>query len=338
MQHERIVAALVAAAAMMSSGAAGADPSRDSGPTASQGAAHGKPFRLGTHEWPSQKDFVDSGARCATKMPAAAERDGVEKVVGPQIRALTSDRSVGAKRTKPGSGGSTSPAPTPAPSVTGGVIRVWFHVLAQDTSVGGGWIPDSWIASQIQVLNAAYASTGWSFVLAGTDRTVNGSWFNMQYMGDSAPKSALRRGTAQDLNVYTANPSGGYLGWATFPWGYASNPSYDGVVLHYQTLPGGSYAPYAEGDTGTHEVGHWMGLYHTFENGCSASSDAVSDTPAEQSAAYGCPVNRDSCAAEPGLDPIYDFMDYTDDSCMSEFTAGQDARMDASWSSYRAGK
>jgi hypothetical protein len=217
-------------------------------------------------------------------------------------------------------------------------IAVHVHRI-HDGNGNGGNVTSSQINSQISVLNNAYASAGWSFTLASVDDSNNSSWYTATD-GTSAErqmKNALRIGGAADLNLYTNNMGQGLLGWATFPSDYARNPSMDGVVVLYSSLPGGSAAPYNLGDTATHEIGHWMGLYHTFQGGCSKTGDGVSDTPAERSAAFGCPTGRDTCSGRkyPGLDPITNFMDYTDDSCMDEFTGGQASRMSAQFATYR---
>ena len=219
---------------------------------------------------------------------------------------------------------------------SGGVINVYFHVIRKGTGVSNGDVTTTMINNQMSVLNNAFDDWGWTFNLVSTDRTTNTTWYNGCYgSSETAMKNALHRGTADDLNIYTCNPSGGILGYATFPSSYSSAPSKDGVVLLYSSLPGGSAAPYNLGDTGTHEVGHWMGLYHTFQGGCNGNGDFVSDTAAERSPAYGCPSGLDTCRNKAGLDPITNFMDYTDDSCMFQFTAGQDARMDSQFTTYR---
>lgn len=223
-------------------------------------------------------------------------------------------------------------------------VSVYFHVVTNTS--GNGNVTDTQIANQIKVLNDAYsgltggANTKFRFALAQTDRTANNTWFGAGYgtTAETQMKNALHKGNAAALNFYTNQPSTGELGWATFPSSYSSQPLKDGVVCDWRTVPGGSFSPYNEGDTGTHEVGHWVGLYHTFQGGCNGSGDYVADTPAEKSAAFGCPAGRDTCKTgknAAGVDPIENFMDYTDDYCMYKFTTGQADRAASLSGTYR---
>lgn len=287
--------------------------------------------------WASQRSFVESGARCGARHVDEIESHRInEEVRGHLMRNATSG----------GGSGSTSDGTRlyADGSVT---VPVYFHVIYKTD--GTGYISDTMIADQMTVLNNAFAgldpaasgdasNTSFRFELVGTTRTMNDAWYDAGpgTAAEKEMKNALRVGSADDLNFYT-NSGGGYLGWATFPSDYQSNPKMDGIVCFWQSLPGGNYPPYDEGDTATHEIGHWLGLYHTFQNGCSRSGDYVSDTPGERSSAYGCPTGRDTCKTT-GLDPIENFMDYTDDFCMYKFSAGQSDRSDSQWSTYRAGK
>lgn len=224
------------------------------------------------------------------------------------------------------------------------VIPVWFHVISAGPGFGLGETPDSMIRDQVRVLNDSYngrtggANTGFGFELAGITRTENATWFTSlasDFNVELEAKTALRQGGPGTLNIYLVDADP-LLGWAYFP--SIINSSFadlDGVVVDWRSLPGGPFAIYSEGDTATHEVGHWLALYHTFDGGCGTKGDYVADTASEQSPAFNCPVGRDTCNGKPGVDPIVNFMDYSQDSCMYLFTPGQAERMQAAWSVFR---
>ena len=250
---------------------------------------------------------------CGTVEPGDTRRDEIDA----EITALLDGRA------------SLLPAQTTT-------IHLYVHRI-HDSSGAGGVVSSRQIADQIAVLDGAYVD--FAFWLVATDDANDTAWYTATpgSSAERAMKTALHRGGASDLNLYTNNMGQGLLGWATFPWDYASKPSQDGVVILYTTLPGGSEAPYNEGDTATHEVGHWFGLYHTFQGGCTKTGDAIADTAAEKSAAFGCPEGRDTCVGKrnPGVDPIHNFMDYTDDACMFELSPGQEVRADQVFTAYR---
>ncbi|MFZ6182333.1 zinc metalloprotease [Nannocystis pusilla] len=212
-------------------------------------------------------------------------------------------------------------------------IPVYVHVISDDSGVGD--VSEARIDQQIAVLNEAFAGTGFSFARAGVTRTRKTAWFNMAQdsAAESQAKSALRVGGAKTLNIYVVNALN-LLGWATFPWWFGLDPDDDGIVVDHATLPGGAAAGFNSGKTAVHEVGHWLGLYHTFQNGCSTFNDFVADTPAESTPASGCPATRDTCNAS-GVDPIHNYMDYTNDSCRDRFTPGQRSRMSGQFAFFR---
>ncbi|MBL9000956.1 MAG: zinc metalloprotease [Phycisphaerae bacterium] len=279
----------------------GGQPSLQGLPIVGMDAA---PFRFGGVEYPGQWAFVAAGRRCGTPSPPAAVMRQVER----EMRAFRA-------------------APGAEAFVAEGfavVVPVWFHII---TCGGQGDVSAAVIQEQVRVLNAAFGDTGVSFSLAGVNRRENGSWYGMGYGSreEREAKAALGKDPRRNLNVYIANPPGNLLGWATFPWNLSADPARDGVVLLNSALPGGS-APYNLGATGVHEVGHWLGLYHTFEGGCSEPNDEVEDTPPEAGPRHGCPGQTDSCPL-PGEDNNENYMSYVNDACMNLFTPGQVVRL-----------
>jgi hypothetical protein len=233
-------------------------------------------------------------------------------------------------------------------------VRTYIHVI--ERSDGSGGVTPEQIHAQMGVLNDGYAgrtaadaaATPFRFRIASVDVTKEDAWYDWELNADDtetsaakAAKRALHQGGWADLNVYIAGLSGGLLGYATFP--QDGLLKLDGLVVSNETLPGGDLPPYNEGDTATHEIGHWLGLFHTFENGCNPPGDYVSDTPyqADGDNIFFCgddPAFGDDTCAQPGKDPVHNFMSYGDDPCLDQFTQGQARRETWTWLAYRQGR
>lgn len=245
-------------------------------------------------------------------------------------------------------------------------IPVVFHILHNGEIPGNGAnISDAQALSQLTVMNEDFrrilntpgyntnpvgADVEVEFCLAQTDPDGNATTgihrvnigqdgINETSLGDAqAQMDALKPSSIWDpskyMNMWSVgfNGGSGLLGYAQFPGGPANT---DGVVSDYRHFGSSDYndgsftlnPPYDKGRTMTHEVGHFLGLFHTFQGGCAAPGDQVDDTPAVATSNGGCPTGIDSCPSEPGLDMVENYMDYTNDTCMNTFTQGQKARV-----------
>lgn len=235
---------------------------------------------------------------------------------------------------------------------TGGRIPVFFH---ESRPTAAATVTSTQLSNQIAHLNTTFSGTGYTFFQVGWNYIQSSTYANARqgtsdetnmkgaYYNHTSAASYRHNGALHFYLCTNPRRSDGaaLLGWATFPSSYSGSADYrDGVVIQTGSLPGGSTTNYNQGDTATHEIGHWMGLYHTFQDGCGSgnnttSGDRVADTPAQASPTSGCPSSRNSCTSISGNDPIHNFMDYSYDSCLYQFSTGQDARMDSLCTTYR---
>lgn len=230
-------------------------------------------------------------------------------------------------------------------------VRIPVHVsIVRGSHRTDRTVPMRASRAYVERLNKSFAGeksslgpgTRYRFWLASVRVVKNDTWYHAvgNSKADRTMRRKLHRGGAHSLNLYLTRPGSpgdfsGILGYARFPWQYKSpNRGLDGVTVSVDGLPGGRAAGYRSGDTLVHEVGHWMGLFHTFQGGCEGRGDHVADTPAEAEPSFRCQVGRNTCRA-PGVDPVRNFMNYSYDSCMNHFTQGQVDRMDLAWFRYR---
>lgn len=237
-------------------------------------------------------------------------------------------------------------------------IPVVVHVIYNNATQN---ISDAQIQSQITVLNKDFrrlnadasntpsvwqsiaADAGIEFCLASVDPNgasttgITRTSTNVTAFSDNGDDMKFTSSGGRDawprdkyLNIWVCNMTGGTLGFTQLPGGPAST---DGVVVgfRYFGTTGTVIAPFNKGRTATHEVGHWLNLYHTWgdDGGSCAGSDNVSDTPNQDDANYQCPSFplTDGCSSSsPGV-MFMNYMDYVDDNCMNMFTNGQKTRM-----------
>jgi hypothetical protein len=222
------------------------------------------------------------------------------------------------------------------------VVPVVFHILRRNN--GSGDVSDTLIDQQIEVLNEDFGAFGAGapgedtriqFVLAGVTRSNNDTWYN----DGGTYYNSLAWDPTEYLNIYT-NTASGNLGYAYVPsGGGVVGNLWDRVVVYWSTVgrPGPYGSPYHLGRTTTHEVGHYLGLYHTFQGGCSSPSgcfnngDLICDTNPEASPNFS-PCTRTTCGS---LDPTHNYMDYSDDVCMNQFTSDQAHRMRCTLENFR---
>ena len=239
---------------------------------------------------------------------------------------------------------STNPSSAYAPTFVYD-IPVVFHVI--QSASGQGYLSPAQVQSQIDVLNEDFRALPGTAGSGGLDTMIsfhlttvtetgqptsgityskNDAWFNDggQYY------NALAWDPARFLNIYS-NEASGTLGYVPgVPQSGGVGQPTDRVVLYWQVVgKNASYGlPYDQGRTASHEVGHYLGLYHTFQGscgvGCSSAGDLICDTPSEASPTYGCPSGKAGCSS---MDPVHNYMDYSDDMCVWEFTEHQARRM-----------
>ncbi|PHH71274.1 hypothetical protein CDD80_5398 [Ophiocordyceps camponoti-rufipedis] len=199
-------------------------------------------------------------------------------------------------------------------------VQTYFHIVAFNDS-------------DKSYFEKHYNKANIYFELAESHAGVRPKWANGAD-GDEMRRELIMSRRYNDLNIYLLSsiaewgPGTMTLGYATPPIANpaANDVEMSGAVIHAYSVLNNSIVfkgRIMNGGTVIHEVGHWLGLQHTFANGCEGNGDGIDDTPAQPNETYRCPLKRPSCKEGEFIGPEYNYMDYSYDSCMSIMTEGQ---------------
>ncbi|KAJ2905753.1 putative metalloprotease 1 protein [Zalerion maritima] len=227
-------------------------------------------------------------------------------------------------------------------------IYTFVHVV--ESKVNEGLVTDAAIRWQIKVLNDTYNPYQFKFYLVKVQHYVDDKLSmgpfssDAEYFDDFLRKT--RTGQYSELNIYIySNYPEDEFGMCTMPntepliWAMPEQIYDDGCHINAGSMPGGWIEGYNMGYTAVHEVGHWLGLMHTFQgHNCDGPGDMVADTPAQRLPTKGCPKDgvKDTCPGKEGYDAIHNFMDYSNDPCYRNFTYLQAVRMHNMYGMYRS--
>lgn len=222
-------------------------------------------------------------------------------------------------------------------------VPCWYHIVHSGNT---GKLTDAQVKAQFDQVNKDFSGLenpqeqGYDmdikFTFGGSTFTDNSAWFGDMDRYEFDVKQAVAVDNTYNFNQYFGDfRGGGLLGFCYFPNSFAESSYRHGCVNLWSSIPGGGSTNYDEGKTTTHETGHGIGLHHTFQGGCSGHGDQWQDTCPQRLSTSGCPAQpRQSCGLSC-YDPIHNYMDYSYDRCMWEFTEGQNERANYQLSTFR---